>query len=287
MGMHAASTAPPPEPEPVSVPDLPAWDDPSWEAQGVEPLHMRRASDRLVAPHLHANAVAPDEALYTPIFMDNTRPRGLRNEPDGGIWSLTPHSNDAALFAERVVPIYIAQQPDPFLYLAWYQLHPDPDARLIIIDDSADFAAALARFPYGPRRELDYVAIERAGFAGVHLTEYGKDEIGATANFWNPNATVWLRWCFTRPATLLRPAAEQRDYASTVFAQRREHMRHVARGGVPAKPWGWWMRGKSPREYAEALGWLPATPAASRSGRQPDHDSGARRLPSSTLGRGR
>lgn len=104
---------------------------------------------------------------------------------------------------------------------AWWQVTPEPDARVLVIDGERDLRAVAEAFPrdtgyvgipYIPERTVSFEAMIAAGYAGLRVTHEGHWETrylhGVLNTYsWDCESTVWLSWCFT-DVTCYREAQE-------------------------------------------------------------------------------
>lgn len=104
---------------------------------------------------------------------------------------------------------------------AWWQLNPEPDARVLVIDGEDDLRAVADAFPvetgWGdvpglPSRTVSFDAMIAAGYDALRVTQEGHWETRYTPGHlntysWDCESTVWLSWCFT-DVTCYREAQE-------------------------------------------------------------------------------
>lgn len=213
-------------------------------SQAVEPLAAVRdllwPASRLGA-QLHIGAEELTAAGFGPPRMTGgSWERRKWSQPLGGLWTSTyydgPEGSTSALVeaARKLLPAWLKRG-------AWSLLTPDPDALVLVIDTGEAMKKIMAHFRYQGTPEIDFVAVERAGIAGVHLTaRAASGRIDAAlirfVATWGCESTVWLRWVFPDPPVAIAVPAWVEAMQAAQWAQALRATNQAHDGAPPVTP---------------------------------------------------
>jgi len=154
-----------------------------------------------LGPQCHAGREAPDRQHFrSPSADDRRQAFGPAHQAyNKGFWTAelladasgrptSPHLSAM----RRTLPAWVEHD-------GLWQLFPDPQAPVLVLDGAAALAAAQRHFADLDGGELDLAAIKRGGFAALHTTARGIQEDRDLKAGWGCASTCWLAWAFVQP----------------------------------------------------------------------------------------
>lgn len=139
-------------------------------------------------------------------------------KPGGGIWTSSLNSEGESGWIDWCR----CEDYGDIDRSSWWQLMVAPenaDAKLLVIRHMGDVYNICMR--YGPQEGswypdtgIDWMAVQRDGYAGVHLTEEGFWSCRMDSMMvypWDCESTVWFRWVFSEPVLLREGESAMKD----------------------------------------------------------------------------
>lgn len=146
-------------------------------------------------------------------------PRAIMGKPKYGLWTSSWHAGEQT---SEWLDWLRWEQPDWLEPCQGWLLTPRPDAKVIVIDSLTDLNQCirtwrrtdlesdplrhvrqtdptLLRHWHEPN-EIDYEAMHKVGYAGVHLTSKGQLRTRHSMPSlygWDVECTIWFEWAFT------------------------------------------------------------------------------------------
>lgn len=174
---------------------------------------IRTTTGAALGPQLFVGPHRPDRVRFTAAHHDVHR-WSYSNKPGGGIWTSSYRDGTSGWVEWCRAENFGGVDAKP-----WWQLTPDPEATLIVIDSEVDMLALLDRYgrPFDDvmpdRRVLDFDALIATGHAGLTATERGFwacrmgdfTTLGLGLYSWDCESTVWFRWAFAEVQEVTPP----------------------------------------------------------------------------------